>query len=185
MEELIMSLICLDDIVHVIDRDDILRRNWWQIMKTNKVDSNIAYISIDECFNRELTAEDIGNIYGKFYKTWNQRLYNDFTNVWRINTKTKYKNLSKGLKIKLKIAFYISTSPKAIILDSIMDALDIVYKHDFLKTIKETTNNKFGIIFSSLHKEIFENEVTAYYLLDKNQQLFLKFLRKAQMIIIL
>ena len=97
------------------------------------VKDSLGLIMQDDFFEGKMTLEQIGIFYGELYKAFDMTMYLEYLNRFQLDCKQKYKNLSKGMKIKLQFAFALSHDAKLFLFDEPTAGLDKHFREEFLE----------------------------------------------------
>lgn len=84
-------------------------------------------------FYETLTPVKVGKIGRTTYKQWDAHLYQEYLKRFQLPAAKEIKTLSKGMKMKLCIAFALSHKRKMLILDEATSGLDPVMRDDILQ----------------------------------------------------
>lgn len=95
----------------------------------------IGYLGHETLYPVDFTLEDIKSSISIFYKNWDEKLFRDYIEDFNLNLQEKYKNLSKGEKVKFDLVMILSYHPKLIILDEPTANLDPIFRGEFLQVI--------------------------------------------------
>ncbi len=98
-----------------------------------------------------LTAKDTGVVMSKLFKNWDKEEYSALIEKFKIPQKTKFKELSKGSKMKLGIAVALSHKAKLLILDEPASGLDPAARDDFLNILWDFTRDETHSVLISSH----------------------------------
>lgn len=98
-----------------------------------------------------LTAKDTGAVMSKLFKNWDKEEYSALIEKFKIPQKTKFKELSKGSKMKLGIAVALSHKAKLLILDEPASGLDPAARDDFLNILWDFTRDETHSVLISSH----------------------------------
>lgn len=121
------------------------------IRKLNNADrENIGVVLEESIFSEVLKAKDINLIMKNMYNTWNEKEFFKLCNQYNLSETKKFKEYSKGMKMKLSIAVALSHNPKLLILDEATSGLDPVARDEILDIFFEfVQDGKHSILISS------------------------------------
>ncbi len=104
-------------------------------------------VGIPDCLN----AFQVGKIMKHIYKKWDSEVYNSYIKRFNLPWKKKFKDFSKGMKMKLGLAIALSHDPQLLILDEATAGLDPVVRDDLLDIFAEFTRDETHSILISSH----------------------------------
>lgn len=104
-------------------------------------------VGISEC----LTPIQVGKIMKATFGNWNQGAYEKYLDIFKLPLKKKFKEFSRGMKMKLGIAVALSHNAKLLILDEATSGLDPVIRDEILDIFCEFTRDETHSILISSH----------------------------------
>lgn len=116
-----------------------------------KIKEDIGVVLDDSFLSEYLDAEDINKIMKNIYKNWDEKLFFEYIEKFKLPRKQISKEFSSGMKMKLKIATAISHKPKLLILDEPTSGLDPVARNEILDIFQEFIENGENSILVSSH----------------------------------
>ncbi len=121
------------------DAGHICVNGYDKIQNSVEVKKSVAFIT-DEClFPLDLSVKNIGKMFGPLYDHFDMGKFWDYCKRFEIPVNKTLRNQSKGMKIKVQLAFALSYDAKLYILDEATAGLDPVFR-------KELVNIFFQII---------------------------------------
>lgn len=121
----------------------------------NKTDDrfrqDIGTVLAEDSFPEIMTAGMIGNVMKSIYINWDSACYNRYLEKFGLDSKKKYKEYSRGMKMKLSIAVAMSHNAKLLLLDEATSGLDPVIRDQLLDEFNEFTRDENHSILISSH----------------------------------
>ena len=121
----------------------------------NKTDDrfrqDIGTVLAEDSFPEIMTAGMIGNVMKSIYINWDSACYNRYLEKFGLDSKKKYKEYSRGMKMKLSIAVAMSHNAKLLLLDEATSGLDPVVRDQILDEFNEFTRDENHSILISSH----------------------------------
>jgi len=87
----------------------------------------------------------------RFYKNWDQALYDKWLEFFGIDENKRIKELSNGMKLKYGLAIALSHNASLLLLDEPTSGLDPVSRDELLDSLKEIAKKKGTSILFSTH----------------------------------
>lgn len=121
------------------------------IAKNVNIKETVSFVG-DTCgFLEENKIRNIKRSVSRFYKIWDNDLYNRLIDKFNINEDSIYGKLSKGKKKQFELAMALATKPKVLIMDEPTANLDPVVRNEFLEVLQEQMENENNTVFYSTH----------------------------------
>jgi len=98
-----------------------------------------------------LNAKQVGEIMRGIYTNWDDSVYSQYLQRLNLPTEKKYKEFSRGMKMKLGIAVALSHHPKLLVLDEATSGLDPVVREEVLDIFSEFTRDEMHAVLLSSH----------------------------------
>ena len=111
----------------------------------------IAYIAdspIDAGVNSLLTQK---KSFASVYSDWDEEKFQSLMEKFKLDQKTKIKNLSKGMKVKFSIALALSHNARLILLDEPTAGLDPVARREVMTLLQQELQDETKSILFSTH----------------------------------
>lgn len=94
-------------------------------------------VLVDELFMPHLSPEANGDHFGSFYEAYDPEQYRTHLGKFNIAGRKRFRELSRGQKLKCQFAFALSVAPKYLILDEPTANFDPEFRGDFWKLLQE------------------------------------------------
>lgn len=140
-------------ILDMIKRDSgsikILGKDNKDNLQLTKEDIGIVLdeVGISEC----LTANQVGKIMKCTFKNWNDNTYSEYLKKLSVPKNKKFKEFSRGMKMKLGIAIALSHNAKLLILDEATSGLDPIVRDEVINIFGEFTRDENHSVLISSH----------------------------------
>lgn len=114
-----------------------------------EIKNNIGFVS-GESFYPKSKIKDVTDVYKRFYKKWNEKIYQEFLIKFGLDPNKKIDDLSKGMKMKYSLALALSHNAKLLILDEPTSGLDPVARDGLLEIFQSLVEDgSVSILFST------------------------------------
>lgn len=104
-------------------------------------------IGIPESFN----IKDVNKIMKNTYSNWDEEQYYDYMQSFKLPEKKKFKDFSKGMKMKLGIAIALSHNARLLVLDEPTSGLDPLVRDEIVDLLYDFTRDETRSILISSH----------------------------------
>jgi len=132
------------------DKGEIFYKNKRVKFNDTSYKKEVGYIPEENIFFGWMRMKELLDFNSSFYPTWNHQKAEEYLKRFSLDKKTKIKNLSRGMKLKLGLIVALASEPELLILDDPTSGLDVPTRHDFLKDIiREILESGTTILFSS------------------------------------
>lgn len=133
----------------------------------------IGYLGHETLYPEDFTLDDIKSTISIFYKNWDEKLFYDYTEDFNLNLQEKYKDLSKGQKVKFDLAMILSYHPKLIILDEPTANLDPIFRTEFLEVLQLRMEKDLSTTLYCTHITSDLDKIGDYFVvMDKGKIIF-------------
>jgi ABC-2 type transport system ATP-binding protein len=114
------------------------------------VKSRIGFVYDNPSYYGHLTLKQVKNIIAPFYKTWDEKIFNDLIDRFGLPMRKALKKFSRGMVMKSAIALALSHHADLIIMDEPTSGLDPVFRRELLDLLYELLQSeKKSILFST------------------------------------
>ena len=104
-------------------------------------------VGIPEC----MTPKQVGKVMANVFLRWNAETYQGLLARFSLPENKKFKEFSKGMKMKLELAVALSHEAKLLILDEATGGLDPVVRDEVVDMLAEFTRDETHAILISSH----------------------------------
>ena len=121
------------------------------IDESTDIRDDIGVVYDKNVFPTHLTPTKVASIMRNIYSKWNDDLFKEYLNKFKLPEKKKIKTFSRGMTMKFALAVALSHRPKLLILDEATAGLDPVVRDDILDVFLEFVQNENHSILLSSH----------------------------------
>ena len=122
------------------------------IYENNEIKKQIGYVADRNQFFKHYTVEKMKTFFKETYAHFSEEKFNYYNETFKLSPKTKVKNLSKGMQMRLSLMLNMASMPKVLVLDEPTSGLDALAKKqvlDFL--IEAVAETGLTMVISSHH----------------------------------
>ena len=112
---------------------------------------DIGVVLDEACFPEVITPKELGKVMGYAYQNWDQAQYEGYLSRFRLPLDKKFKDFSKGMKMKLAIAVALSHQAKLLLLDEATSGLDPMVRDEILEVFNDFTREEENTVILSSH----------------------------------
>lgn len=135
-----------------------------------EIKERIGFVYDENYFYEELTPLDMKRIIAPFYKNWDDKAFEKYMKDFCLPDKKKVKELSKGMKMKLSLAFALSHKAELILMDEPTSGLDPVFRSEILDVLYALIQDENKSVFFSTHITTDLEKVADYITFINNGQ---------------
>lgn len=117
----------------------------------HRTKEDIGVVLDEACFPEVITPKELGKLMGYAYQNWDQTQYEAYLDRFRLPRDKKFKEFSKGMKMKLAIAVALSHRAKLLLLDEATSGLDPMVRDEILDVFNDFTRNEDNTVIFSSH----------------------------------
>lgn len=116
-----------------------------------RVKEDIGVVLDEACFPESLTPRELGRVYARLYRGWDQGCYDGYLTRFGLAPDKKVKELSRGTRMKLALATALSHGARLLLLDEPTGGLDPMVRDEILDLLNDFTRAEDRSILLSSH----------------------------------
>lgn len=133
----------------------------------------IGFIGDESYFPSCFTLKDVINTLKDFYDSFDENIFKEYVEKWKLPYKKKIKDFSKGMKVKLAFAGVLSRETKLLLLDEPTSGLDPVIRNEVLEILQEyISDGERSVLFSTHITSDLEKIADYLYFIDNGKMIF-------------
>ncbi len=134
-----------------IDEGEIRLLGFDHIKDEFEIKKRLAVVFDELPFHDVFTALDMARIFEGLYPEWDNTVYSEYLERFKLPLKKKIGQYSKGMKMKLQIACALSHNAELLVMDEATTGLDPVVRDEILHIFMEYLQNGERSILMSSH----------------------------------
>lgn len=124
-------------------------------------------------FYEDFTIQQMKKLISASYKEWEEKTFQYYLKQFQLNPNLKIRTLSKGMTMKLNIAFALSHNATLLIMDEPTSGLDPKVRHELLNIIKEfMADGEKSVLFSTHNTSDLEKVADEIILIHQGRVVF-------------
>lgn len=116
-----------------------------------EIKQRLAFIFGAANYYAHSKIKTVTSVYRRFYRQWDEALYQSYLQRFGLDPEKKIKQLSQGMSIKYALALALSHHAELLILDEPTSGLDPVSRDELLTIFEELVDQEGVSIFFSTH----------------------------------
>ncbi len=147
-----------------------------RVLESVKAKKSIAFIT-DEClFPLDLSPKDIGKTFGPLYDGFDYKKFEGYCKRFGVPMKKSIRKQSKGMKVKVQLAFCLSYEATLYVFDEPSAGLDPIFRKELLEIMFEIVEDGTKSIILSTHLTEDLDRIADYilYVEDGKQNFFME-----------
>lgn len=115
-----------------------------------EINQDIGYFGDEINLYSDSCARHVYKFIKKFYRNWDDDIFNNLINTFNLNINKKIKEFSRGMKVQFMLSLALSHHAKLFILDEPTSGLDPIIRGQILDTLYNTVKaENASVLFSS------------------------------------
>jgi ABC-2 type transport system ATP-binding protein len=115
------------------------------------VKSDLGVMFDQPYYQEDWTVKDIENVLRPYYPHWNSAAYHKYLDTFELPQRKKFKDFSRGMKMKLGLSAALAHDAKLLLLDEPTGGLDPVVREEMLDIMRDYLIDDTRSIFFSTH----------------------------------
>lgn len=143
--------------------------------KEHEIDirEKLGTVLLEDLFESGYTLKENGALYGNYYKNYSEETLLRYLDRFHLDPTSKFKQLSKGEKLKFQFAFALSHDAKLLILDEPTGNFDPTFRKEFFEVLKEfIADGQRSVILSTHLTEDLDRIADYICYLEKGETIF-------------
>lgn len=138
-----------------------------------EIREKLGTVLLEDLFISGLSLLENGRRFGEYYKNYNEETLLSYLERFHLDADKKFKQLSKGEKLKFQFAFALSHDAKLLILDEPTGNFDPTFRAEFFEVLKEFIADGTRSIILSTHLTEDLDRMADYLLyLEKGESIY-------------
>jgi ABC-2 type transport system ATP-binding protein len=152
---------------------EVIVNGWDNVTYEKKVKDMIGFVLVDFPYLSGTTLLNNGLLLGSYYSEWNQEVFIEYLQRFKLNPEKNYAELSKGMKTKFQLAFALAHNPKLLVLDEPTAGLDPIFRREFIDILCDLIRDEKKSILFSTHITSDLDKIADYItFIDKGEIIF-------------
>ncbi|MBB6450984.1 ABC-2 type transport system ATP-binding protein [Geomicrobium halophilum] len=136
-----------------------------------EIKERIGFVYDSNVFFEGMNLKDIKRIVAPAYKHWDDTLFYQYTDQFKLPLYKKIKTFSKGMQMKASLAIALSHHAELIIMDEPTAGLDPIFRRELLDLLQELMIDGNRTIFFSTHITTDLDRIADYIAFIQNGEL--------------
>lgn len=119
--------------------------------KEKEIKEKIGVVFDASAYYEELSIKEMKFIISKAYKNWSDETFHKYLEKFKLDSNKQISDLSKGMKMKLSLAYALSHDPAFLIMDEPTSGLDPLIRAQVLDILMEYKSSGENSVFFSTH----------------------------------
>ena len=117
------------------------------------IKNKIGFVSEDNVFLEERTAEQNVEILSRFYEEFDNDIFKSAMKKMELSPKKTYGKMSRGERLKFQMAFAMAHKPDIYLIDEATAGMDPVFRMDFFRILQDVVKEETASVIMTSHIE--------------------------------
>lgn len=143
------------------------------VYENNEIKLQVGYVADRNQFFKLYRVEQMIDFFKTAYPSFSEERFKKYNETFKLDLKSKVKNLSKGMQMRLSLMLNMAIMPKVLILDEPTSGLDALAKKQVLDFIIEQVDETgMTVVISSHHLSELERVCDEITMLSKGKVVY-------------
>lgn len=115
------------------------------------IKNKIGFVYSEIYFNQQWSVKKLESFISPFYTDWDREVFHHYLERFNLPYKSKVKNFSTGMKMKLSLAIALSHHAELFIFDEPTVGLDPIVRNEVLEILQQELIDENKTVFISTH----------------------------------
>lgn len=129
----------------------VIRIDGQDVYDNNQIKGEVFFLADDPYFFSQSTIMDVKNFYQMFYKNFDEKIFQELLQEFKLDPTAKINSFSKGMKRQVSVILAFACQAKILLLDEAFDGLDPLMRFKLRQYISDKTYQEEGIVIISSH----------------------------------
>lgn len=139
-----------------------------------EIRDKIGFVYDELYIYEDIKVKEAKNIISKFYKHWDDKIFNNLIKKFDLDLNKKIKELSRGMKIKFSIAVALSHNAELLIMDEPTSGLDPINRREVLEILQNYIEDGNRSVIFSTHITSDLDKIADFIVFINNGKIILK-----------
>lgn len=121
--------------------------------QASEIKNKLGYVLTDEdLFLGSVSLRENAVLYGRYYENYDEQCMADYCHAFDLDTRKKWREISKGEKLKFQFAFALAHRPRLLVLDEPVANFDPEFREQFFHEITQFVSDGLHSVILATHQ---------------------------------